>query len=321
MTTMTTLQPTATVRTRLAFMIITAFALAGFLAGCSAGGYESSDEAPAAGEPDSAGGGDTAYEQDGSSVNAPEADRAVIVTGEMYMTVENPIDAADKAVGIVESQGGRIDGRNETAPDEYDGGSANLTMRIPSNKLEPTLDQLRKLGTVDELRTDSVDVTNEVTDLEARISTLRESTKRIEGLLAEAKTISDIITLENELATRQAELESLEARQRGLDDQVSLSTITLSLTTEPVEFVVEDNSPKSFLDGLKTGWDGLTAFVSWILIVFGLLLPWLVVLGLIALLIIWIVRASTKRKARKVATPAAAPATEPVPPAKASAKK
>jgi hypothetical protein len=305
-------------------MLVAALALMGILAGCSAGAeYSTADEPAAADYDEGVAGGDSGEVSGGDGEEgsgAPEADRAVVITGDMYMTVDDPIAAADAAVRLVKAAGGRIDGRAETAPDDYDGGSANLVLRIPSNKLDDVLDDLRELGTVDELRTDSVDVTNRVTDLESRISTLRASTLRIEGLLADATSISDIITLENELTTRQAQLESLEAQQRGLDDQVSLSTIHLSLTTEPVESVVEDNSPKSFLDGLEAGWNGLTAFVSWFLVAFGLLLPWLIVFALIALVIVWIVRSSRKRATRQ-ASPAPMEAVEPAPPAKAPAKK
>ena len=223
------------------------------------------------------------------------ASRSVIVTGSMYMTVEHPLEAADKAATIVKSSGGRVDARDETAPDEWTGGSATLTLRIPADRLDAVVEDLRALGTVDQLATTASDVTNTVTDLDAHISTLRASTTRIEGLLVDAKDISDIIKLEDELASRQAELESLEAQQRGLGDQVSLSTIELSLTTVPV--VIEDESPSTFLDGLAAGWNGLVGFVSVALVVFGALLPWLVVLGAIALAVVAGVRWRRSRSA------------------------
>jgi hypothetical protein len=301
---------------RLLLAVASLLALAAILAGCSAG---AGDYTEAGADP----GGELAPEEapadGGTDSAAPDADRALVVTGDMYMTVEDPIAAADEATDIVHRAGGRIDARDEVAADEHDGGSATLAMRIPTDDLDATLDKIRALGTVDELRTNAVDVTNEVRDLDARISTLKASTARIEGLLAEATSISDIITLENELATRQAELESLEARQRGLDDQVSLSTITLSLTTEPV-VIVEDEGPSTFLDGLESGWNGLTAFVSWFLVVLGVLLPWLVLFALVGLAVLWIVRGSKKRNARK-ATATLAPTHVEAPPSPPAAKK
>lgn len=296
-------------RGRRAGFIVGLIAMAGLLAACSssgsdAGGYY--DEGAATG-------GDVgAYEEatDGDA-SSPADDRAIIVTGEMYMTVEDPVAIADQVATIVQAAGGRVDGRSETAPDEYYGGSAALTLRIPADELDDVLERVRALGTVDELRTESSDVTTQVTDLESRISTLRASTKRIEGLLTEANDISDIIALENELSSRQAELESLEARQRGLDDQVSMSTIYLSLTTEPV--VIVDDSPDSFWDGLVSGWNGLVAFISGALVVLGVVLPWLALAGILAfgaMLVIRARRGSARRSAAAQAGPTGQAAEE-----------
>jgi hypothetical protein len=310
-------------RARRAGVIASLVALAALLAGCSA----SNDEyANAGGDPANAqyvdAGGDAAKAQAASADVAPSstADRSVIITGGIYMTVEDPIAAADRAAGIVQNAGGRIDGRSETARDERNGGSASLTLRIPSNHLDAVVGDLRKLGTVDQFNTDSYDVTTEVTDLEAQISTLRASTARIEALLAQAKDITDIITLENELDGRQAQLQSLEAQQRGLDDQVSMSTIDLSLTTEPV-VVVEEEGPQTFWDALASGWDALVGFLSGVLIVVGVLLPWIGLLALIAIPIVVAVRARKSRAARKAEALAGPPAVAPRAAPKASGAK
>lgn len=267
------------------------------------------------------GGGDVSEQSAGSAEMEGAADaggdgaardgqQAMIVTGSLYMTVEDPIETADQAVDIVQGAGGRIDGRNETAADEYDGGSASLVLRIPENQLEAVVDDLRELGTVDQLETSARDVTAEVTDLESTISTLRASTERIQALLSQAEDIKDIIALEDELAGRQGQLQSLEAQQRGLGDQVSLATIELSLTTEPV-VVVDEDSPSNFWDGLVSGWNALVGFLSAALVVFGVLLPWLAVMALIAFAVVFAVRARTSRKPRPVHAGAVPPASQP----------
>jgi hypothetical protein len=299
MTNMSIAAGNATKLFRLAMLMASMLLAAVILAGCSSGGDMGAVDAAA---PVSEADGGTDEDAGGSDSSDPSSqNRSIIITGSMYMTVEKPLEAADKATTIVKDAGGRIDARNETAPDEWTGGSAELTLRIPTNRLEAVIEDLRELGTVDELTTTASDVTNQVTDLDARISTLRASTERIEALLVEAKDISDIIKLEDELASRQAELESLEAEQRGLNDQVSLSTIALTLTTVPV--VIVDDSPSTFMDGLATGWNGLTSFVSLALVVLGVLLPWLIALGAIALVIVVAVRMGASRSARRAAVP------------------
>ena len=295
-------------------------AVAGALAGCSSndayGGADTALAGPAA--PD---GGVAAQDATkGSEAAAPAADtRSLIITGSLYITVKDPLVAADRAAGIVSSAGGRVDARNETAPQGRDGGSASLTLRIPGDRLDGVVNDLRALGTVDHFATEARDVSTEVTDLDAKISTLRASTDRIQGLLLKAESIADIITLENELASRQAELQSLEAQQRGLHDQVSMSTIDLSLTTEPV--VVVDDSPRSFWDGLVSGWNALVAFLSGVLVVVGVLLPWLALVALVAVPVVIAVRARKSRAAAlKADALAGAPAVAPRAAPKASSK-
>lgn len=315
MNAMKTLTAAGSSRTRRGGLVAALVAVMAMLAGCSSSG---SNPASAEFGEYSDGGGDIALESgysdqnlsDGdvgfsmgtdeysaaaNSAGSPAADRSVIVTGAMYMTVEDPIAAADEAIRIVRGAGGRIDARSETAPDERDGGSASLTLRIPSRSLDAVVEDLRELGTVDQFGTDSYDVTNQVTDLEARISTLRASTARIEGLLKDAKDIADIIKLENELDRRQSELESLEAQQRGLTDQVAMSTIQLSLTTEPA--VPVDDSPQSFWDGVVAGWNDLVGFISDALIALGKALPTLLLLAILFFAGRGLLRSRRKRQA------------------------
>ncbi|WP_159449599.1 DUF4349 domain-containing protein [Demequina sp. NBRC 110057] len=254
--------------------------------GMDAGGGMGSEAMGEQAAADAAASGDVAADADDA--------RSVIVTGSLFITVDNPASAAEQAAAIVRGAGGRIDSRNEIAPSEYDSGSAWLTLRIPADDLDGVVDELRGLGTVDEYSTSSADVTRQVTDLDSQISTLRNSTERIEALLLEAKDITDIIKLEDELDRRQAELESLEAQQRGLDDQVSMSTIELSLTSEPA--VEVDDSPGSFLDGLASGWHALVGFFAGALVVVGVLLPWAALAAVVALLVWWGVRAARKRR-------------------------
>ena len=305
MNTMSKVQEGTVRRMRRTGVIAALIVAAGILAGCSASADESTAQAVDAAYADADTGAGAPNAEPAEVAGKSTTDRSVIITGAMYMTVEDPITTADKVTGIVQSAGGRVDARSETAPDERDGGSAWLTLRIPSNHLDAVIDDLRELGTVDQLSTDSYDVTVEVTDLDAQISTLRASTNRIEALLADAKDIKDIITLENELDGRQAELQGLEARQRGLDDQVSMSTIDLSLTTEPVVIIVVDDSPDSFWDGLVSGWNGLVSFISIALIVVGVMLPWVALGALIAVGVIALVRARKSRRARRGAASAA----------------
>lgn len=295
---------TATSRSRPALLAAVLLAAGLALAGCSAGGGSNSaspggsqsgtiGKAPAVG--DAASGGTS------GSGSAATADRSVVVTGTMTITTGAPLTESAKAVAIVEGAGGRIDGRTENAASNGDRGSATLVLRIPARVLNQTLDALRKLGRVDQLATNSADVTAQTQDLGARIDALKASTARLLELEAKATTTTDLVAIENALSERQGELESLEAQQRGLNDQISMSTITLTLRSDAAAPPVK---PADFWAGLGTGWAAFVSFWTTALVVLGVLIPWLAFAGL-ALLAVFGIRRVRRRRvaARKAATP------------------
>lgn len=227
---------------------------------------------------------------------AEEDDRDVVVTGSMTVTADDPLAAARDAVRIVESAGGRVDGRTEHAPSNGDTGSATLLLRIPADRLQGVLDDLAGLGRADEISTSTSDVTVLVADLESRIATQRGIIDRLNALFARATTIEELITLEATIAQHQATLEDLEAQQRSVDDQVALSTISLYLRSDAEAPVPE---PMDFLSGLAVGWDAFVGFFSGLLVALGVLLPWIVTAGIVSAAIVLLVRWNRRRKAAR----------------------
>ena len=232
-------------------------------------------------------------EADEESVREFADDRSVITIGYLYLTVDAPLESAAEATAITEAAGGRVDARQEFAPNRGDAGGAQLTLRIPADRLTATLDRLRELGEVEELQLSSSDVTREVQDIDARVTALRSSITRLLALQDAAASVEDLIALETAISNRQAELESLEAQQRYLSDQVGLSTITLVLGSRQVAPVTE---PNTFVTGLVAGWEAMVAFGSGLLVLLGVLLPWLVLLGLLGLVILLIVRRARRTR-------------------------
>lgn len=228
--------------------------------------------------------------------------RQVITTGTMSVTVERPATAVESAVRIVEAAGGRIDGRIERTATKTEPGSAKLTARIPSARLNSTIDELKTLGRLESIDLSQQDVTAESKDLDARIVALRTSVARLVDLMSRAATTADLISIESTLATRQGELESLESQKRSITDRVDLSTVTLMLGSVAA---APKPSPATFLAGLAIGFDAFVGFLSGLLVVAGVLIPWLAFLGGVAAVALAIVRALRARRA-----PPAAPGAE-----------
>ena len=277
------------------------------LAGCTASGMTSSDSslpamgAPSVGTPEIApDGGGVAESADGfvgrnadKSGQVTFEDRKVITTGKLNLTVESPTEAADEAVRIVEGSGGHIDERTEQPPVKGDKGSARLTVRIPSAKLTATLDDLKALGTLQDISISSQDVTAQARDLDARITALQTSVDRLLDLMSKATSTTDLITIESALSERQANLDALSAQKRSLDGLVELSTISVFLGSEadaPTE------TPDTFLSGLIAGWNAFVTVFTGALVVLGVLVPWLALASVAGVIVLVIVRARARGK-------------------------
>jgi hypothetical protein len=299
----TTSHPTSPVRARTTRLVVAGvIALSALLGACSAGSdgaMSSADEAaPRAlgGEVGPEAPADGSVEQ---AASTSDADRQVIQTGDVRMTVKDPREAADAVVALAEGAGGRVDDRSEHAATKDDVGTAELTIRLPAEQVSDAVDGLRTLGTIDQLDLTSEDVTGTAQDLDARIRALQLSVARMEDLLTRATTNEQLIAAENALTERQSSLEQLQSERARLAEKVRLSTIHVALygpELAPVAPVEPSTGPQSFLDGLGTGWAALVDVAAAVAIVVGVLLPWLAFGGAITALVVAAVRWNRRRR-------------------------
>lgn len=214
-------------------------------------------------------------------------ERSLIYTGTITVRVESVVQAADRAIALTVGGGGIVAGDSRTI--EESGSQATLTLRVPADEFQSTLDRLADLGTEEERRVTAEDVTETLVDLDARIATQQASVNRVRELLARAQTIAEIVALESELTRRQADLDSLLQRRATMSGLVELATITVVLFGQsgPIEPEEEETG---FLAGLKGGWEGFLASVTIVLTVAGWLLPWAIAIGGPLGLLAWLLR-------------------------------
>jgi len=233
-------------------------------------------------------------DQSGAGGEALIDPRSIIYTGWINVRVTNVDNAATDATALAARYGGFVGGdRRVAAPEEPP--QATMVLRIPSEQFTAAVNELGELGDEESREIQTEDVTEEMVDLETRLATAEASVDRTRDLLAQAESIEDIVAVERELSEREATLASLQARQRTLDDLTTLSTITVTLATEPA--AEEEPEESGFLAGLASGWRGLTGSLSVLLTVLGVLLPWLVVLGAPTAAVVWWRRRRTPRPA------------------------
>ena len=310
--------------------LLTAITMTALLAACSTGngasdagaGTEAADSSQGSPSGESGGSGDggdtgSAAESPASArelgdqattsrePTTPELERSVISSGTISLTSKDVAETRREVQRVVDAQGGEI--TEETTDTDADGDTSysRLVVRVPSSKFGTAMVALEDAGVLRSSSRGSDDVTTEVIDTGVRVRAQEASLKRVELLLAEARGLKDIIWIESQLTTRQAELDSLKSQQSWLADQTSMSTITVDISTQPE--VVEDepddrDEPAGFLAGLKGGTKALESVLAAVTTIIGALLPFVVV-GLVLGLPVWLV--VRRRRSAPATTPPA----------------
>ncbi|MFI0443974.1 DUF4349 domain-containing protein [Actinomadura sp. 6N118] len=204
--------------------------------------------------------------------------RSVIYQSDLRVRAQNVEAATARAKQLVTAAGGYVD--NESSASEPVG--ATITFKIPADRYPAVLDQLAgQLGTKLSLRQRAEDVTGEVADVDSRVRSAQATLSSFRKLLDKARTVGEVMNVEQEISQRQADLEALQARQKSLQQRTRFATVTLAVEA-PKEGQKVGKSREGFLGGLQGGWDAFTAFISGFLLVLGWLLPFLIPLGLLA---------------------------------------
>ena len=256
------------------------------LTGCSSMADSLEETSVSMGTPDIAFTEDMAVEMDmqgRADESAASFEPDIIRTGYLSLSVDSPSDTANEITGVVEAAGGRIASRSDYTPVDYGQPSSYLEARIPYDVLDATVESIQELGDVQEVSLNSVDVSLQKIDLDARIDVLEAAIERLNELLAEAASTSDLIAVESALSERQAELDSLQSQRDYLSDQTLFATLSISLITPANATPAE---PDGFLDGIVRGWESILAFFAGTIVWAGILVPWL---GLVAVVVVAIV--------------------------------
>lgn len=283
-----------------------AVAIVFLLAGCSAGGGSETSSASA---PQDAGGSapDFAARHSATalSARAPRVataasveTRAVISTGRVSVVSSHLEHARARVDELMKAFGGYVSDEQTSHDRSGRISYSTLTLRVPVTSFTAAMHSLAGLGTVHDAQSSTKDVTTQVIDVNSRVQTAKASLKRLRGFLRTAANVRTLIDVENEITTRESDLQSLKAQQAYLSDQTSLATITLELSRpDKVHITPGPLEHAGFLTGLRGGWHALQSTVVVALTVVGATLPFLVLLGLLALPLWFIVRRLARQHA------------------------
>ncbi len=175
---------------------------------------------------------DSAATSGGDGLAVPEISptsigRQIIYTAEINIRVEDVPAATAAANEAIAEVGGFLFGQDTVAGTRP---KTVLTYKVHPEDFDRAMRALEGVGEVEHQSIQTDDVTERVVDLQSRITTAELSVERVRTLISNAADVKGIVELEQQLLERETLLEQLKGRLRTLENQVSLATITVTIT-------------------------------------------------------------------------------------------
>ncbi|HMS56544.1 MAG TPA: DUF4349 domain-containing protein, partial [Fimbriimonadaceae bacterium] len=143
-------------------------------------------------------------------------------------------EMAKRMQGFVESS--VLDRSNAYRP------TASLSLRVPSQKFDQAMTELRSLGDVESENITGQDVTAEITDLTARLKVMRAEEESYITMLRAARKVGELLEIKERLSAVRQNIESIDAQRKNLSDLAALSTIQVTFIQRPGP--LEEEKPK-----------------------------------------------------------------------------
>ena len=224
-----------------------------------------------------------------AAAGADPAGAMLLRQGQATLEVRHVDDAVARVRQAAAQFGGFVanasvrGGRDETR-------AASLELRVPSAQFDALVAALGGLGRVESVTASAQDAGDEYVDLAARAANARRFEARLVEMLAtRTGKLSDVLSMEQELARVREQVERYEGRIKFLERRASLSILTVALH-EPLPLIERPNAGP-IADAFARAWERALGVVAWCIAALGLLVPGAILVGAVAL----VVRRATRK--------------------------
>ena len=251
----------------------------------------------------------TATAQDGgesANLTGAVSGRKIIKNGELSIQTREFDEFLEQLNRSILTAGGYVESSsiNGNSYNRNRMRSADVTARIPAEQLDAFCDQVSELGNVTFKNLYTRDVTLTYVDLESHVKALRTEQETLMELLKKAEKVEDIITIQSRLSDVLYQIESYESTLRTFDDQITYSSVHLSVQEVARETAVErETAGEEIARRFRENWEdvkeGATRFGIDFVSDLPVILVWVVFLGIIVLVVVLLVKGGPKRKAKR----------------------
>ena len=212
-----------------------------------------------------------------------------VASGKFQSVFDQARLLADRYGGYIVSSNAQASGADNSLK------SGTIALRIPSASFTLAMSDASKLGIVRNSQVSTQDVTQEYVDLQAQITNAQAQVKAFQDLMARAKTVDEILQVQQVLSNAQTQLDELKGRAQFLNEHTNYSTLTMSIFETGVEVKPASTTQWGVTKALKDALHNLVNAGNAIVRGLGVLIPILVVLAIIGLIVFLIQRAARRR--------------------------
>jgi hypothetical protein len=205
----------------------------------------------------------------------------VIRTGHATVEVQSLDPALARIRQLAQQLGGYV-GNTVMQGGKDQPKTATLELKVPAEHFDRAVAGLSPVGKVESVNVNAQDVGEEYVDITARATNARRLEMRLlELLTARTAKLSDMLSVERELARVREEIERYEGRLRWLKSRSAVSTLSIAVH-EPMPLLGEQPSP--IAEAFRRAWYNFVNLIAAFIASLGTLIP----LGVI-LAVIWVI--------------------------------
>jgi len=213
-------------------------------------------------------------------VQQPAPERKLIRNGSISFEVSDVLATRRQITELTKSLGGYIS--SEKQNDNDDNPTYHQVIRVPGASVDDFVTKVESFATKIESKDMAAqDVTEEYVDVESRLIAKKAVEARYLEIIKQARTIKDILEVENEIGLVRSEIESMQGRLKHMSNKIAFATIDL-IYYEPDGVVTPPGAGSKFAESFMGGWHALIVF----LVALTATWPFMIIIGAIALLYI-----------------------------------
>jgi hypothetical protein len=203
---------------------------------------------------------------------AQQAGAMLIRSGHATVEVDS-VDAGITRVRQLAQRTGAVIANTVVQTGREQRRSASLQLRIPSDRFDSVVTGLAPIGKIESVQINVDDVGEEFVDLTARLANARRLEARLIELLARGTgRLTDVLTVERELARIREQIERYEGRLRYLQSRVAVSSLTVTVH-EPAPVVATHPGENVIAEAFVEAWRRFVRIVAGFIASLGVLIP------------------------------------------------